>query len=262
MATLFLDRITERAHMRRLLRARKSVLLAGAAGAGKSALLAELRRQPEAGDPKLVFTSGEGDPADRLRQATLSLLQDHGSAKLSAWLGLEQKASLREARAALERKSAAAVRAKLTESLGEGNYALVLDPAGFLSRSFYELLRDMNRATETPLIVSARSAHMEDIGYATKFAWPREQRLELGPLPAAEAERLLDAEMAAWPQQPANHEAFRTHVLTYAAGNPGTLLGLLSLARRNEYWTGDQIKTHLVTVDFNLGGAASAAAKS
>ncbi|HXE74051.1 MAG TPA: ATP-binding protein [Candidatus Xenobia bacterium] len=257
MAPLFLDRVGEGARLRQLLRARKSVLLTGAAGAGKSALLAELRRQPQAADPKLVFTSGEGDPADRLRQAVLSLLTDRGSGKLSAWLGLAQGTSPREARAALERKSAAAVRAKLTEALGESNYALVLDPAGFLSRGFYELLRDLNRTTETPLVLSARSAHMEDIGYATTFAWPREQRLELGPLPAAEAERLCDAEMAAWARQPANSETFRAHVLTYAAGNPGTLLGLLSLARRTEYWTGDQIKTHLLTVDFNLRGAAA-----
>ncbi len=257
MAAPFLDRVTELGRLRRLLRARKSVLLTGAAGAGKSALLAELQRQPEAGGPKLVLTNGEGDPADRLRQATLSLLQDHGSAKLSAWLGLAKEASLREARAALERKSAAAVRAKLTEALGEGTYALVLDPAGFLSRSFYELLRDMNRATETPLVVSARSAHMEDIGHATKFAWPREQRLELGPLPPAEAERLWEIETTGWPQQPANQEVFRTHVLTYAAGNPGTILGLLRLARRKEYWAGDQIKAHLLTVDFNVRGVAA-----
>jgi hypothetical protein len=217
-------------------------LLYGPAGIGKSALLDELRCHREREKPSIVFSPGTLEPARWLRHVVLALASQN------------RDSSAADARAVRARKSAGALRSALFEALADGNYALVVDPLGFLSRPFYELLRDLERSAGTPLLLVARSPHMEDMGHAARFAWPREQRLALGPLPAGDAERLFDLVLAEWPRRPSNAESFRAHVLDYAAGNPGTLLGLLALARQPTYWAEDTLKTHVLTVDFNVRG--------
>lgn len=259
--TAFLNRQEELARLRTLLQQRKSILLHGPAGIGKSALLCELARERQREEPALIFGSSAAGPAAWLRHAATTLVCNHKFSPLQQWLKLAPRAPAADVKRALARKSVGALRTILGEVLSGAAFALVLDPAGFLSPAFYELLRDLQRAATTPLLLAARSSHMEDIGHATRFAWPQEQRLALGPLPAAEAGQLFDRELAGWPHRPSNLEAFRVHVLRYAAGNPGTLLGLARLAQAKTYWAGDRLKVNLLTIDFNLRGRKAAKGK-
>jgi hypothetical protein len=197
------------------------------------------------------------DPAEWLRVAALALLCQHNLPALRQRLSVSGKPQPGEARKQVKAKSAGALRAILSETLAGAELALAFDPLGFLSRPFYELLRDFHRATAVPFLFVARSPHMEEIGYATKFALPREQCLALSPLPPALSQQLFDTTISAWPRQPDNLESFRAHVLDYASGNPGTILGMLQLARQETYWAGDSVKAHLLTVDFNLPDKAA-----
>lgn len=251
----FLNRHNELERLASLLRQGKSVLVHGPAGTGKTSLLGALRRQPSA--PSLLLGPANLDPAPWMRQVLLTLVCERGLASLCRRLELEAPVGEREARAALARKSGGAARALLFEAFSDAGVAVALDPLGFVSRPLYELLRELGRKTGTPFVFTARSAHMEDIGYVSKFALPQEQRLALGGLPAAEAAHLFESAVAGWPRRPANFEEFRRHVLDYADGNPGTILGLARLARENAYWAGDRLKLHLLTVDFNLQGHAA-----
>lgn len=220
---------------------------------GKSALLGQLEKNQARGDRTLLFSSGALDPGPGARRLLLSLLQKSPPPRLCARLKLGPRPTTAEAQAVLAGKSAGAARALLLEALAGNDFAVVLDPVGFLSRPSNEMLRDLERVTNTPLVLAAASPHMEDIGYATRFAWPREQRLPLGPLGDREMALLYEQGIGGWARQPANEAAFREHVLDTAAGNPGTLLGLLRLAAEDAYWAGDSLKFHLLTVDFNLG---------
>jgi hypothetical protein len=251
-ATAFLNRTAELERLRGLLGQGKSILLTGPSGIGKTAVLEELRRQGSPGRRELVVSAGNVDPAEWLRAVVQALLCHQDLPSLRQRLYLPATPKREEVRAQVKGKSAGALRAILFETQAGAKLAFALDPLGFLSRPFYELLRDFHRATGIPLVLAGRSPHMEEIGYATKFALPREQCLGLGPLPATLAEGLFDATVSAWPRQPNNLKAFRSHVLDYAAGNPGTLLGLLRLAQEETYWAGDTVKAHLLTVDFNL----------
>jgi len=226
-------------------------------------LLAELYQRRQPGDPALLFPSGALQPTPWLRQLLLALAVQPDAQRLRERLRLSPQAEAADVRAAVARKSAGALRELLIAALRDSPCAVVLDPLGFVSRAFFELLRELERAAPTPLVLAARSAHMEDIGHATRFYWPREQRIALGPLGSEETAGLFDAALAAWPRRPANLETFREHALLYAAGNPGVLLGLLRLGQQSTYWAGDTLKIHLLTVDFNVGvGGAGASAST
>lgn len=256
---LFLDRETELARLQTLLRKGKSLLLYGPAGIGKSTLLAELHQRRQAEFPALLFSSGLLKPVVWSRQLVLDLAVQSSSRSLREQLRLAPQAGPADVRVALSRRHAGALREILTIALKDSSHAVVLDPLGFVSQSFFELLHDLKRMTHTPLVLVARSPHMEDIGYATRFYWPREQRLCLGPLGSEGAVRLFETALAAWPRRPDNLETFREHALNYAAGNPGVLLGLLGLGQKSTYWTGNRLKVHLLTVDFNVGSASASA---
>lgn len=254
----FLNRAAELARLRTLLQARKSILLYGPAGIGKSSLLQELRSERKPQDPQLLFSSGQLEPAPWLRHVTSFLVDDDARARPSARPGSKAASGRSEARGVVSGRSAKALRAILFKALSQGSFVLVVDPVGFVSLSFYKLLRDLERATQTPLVLVARSPHMEDIGYATHFAWPREQRLSLGPLPPEEAARLFELATQDLVPHPANWDSFRAQILDYARGNPGTLVTLATMAHQPSYWAQGTLKLHLLIVDFNLRGTSAA----
>lgn len=250
--TLFLNRGVELERLHSLLQSRKSALLHGPAGIGKTALLQELAATPGPREPRLILASADGEPGRWLRRALSALLSQHSPPRLLIALSLHERPTPTDAQRALGRKSAGALRHMLAESLANGEYALALDPTHFLSRASYELLRDLGRTTGAPLLFSAHSTYMDDIGYGAKFALPRGQRMALGPLPAEEMEILFEEGARRLSRSPANLADFREHTLSYAKGNPGTLLGLLRLASEARYWAGENLKIHLLTVDINL----------
>ena len=256
----FLNREAELARLESLLAKGKSFLLHGPAGIGKSSLLGEVNRRGRFEGRAALFSPGNLGPTPWLRQVLFTLARHDSARGLRARLKLGPEPAPAQASSVLKRKRVGALRELLVNTLTEeGHCVLVLDPLGFVSRAFFELLRDLERATHTPLVLVARSDHMEDIGYATRFYWPRDQRVALGPLPPEEAARLFDAGVGAWPRRADNLETFRGHALNYAAGNPGVLLGLLHLGQKATYWTGNTLKIHLLTVDFNVGGASASA---
>jgi len=223
---------------------------------GKTVLLQQIAAARSPREPHLILALADREPGRWLRGVVLGLLSQHSPPRLMKALSLGETPSALDAQRAVVRQSARALRRLLSESLEGGHYALGLDPTYFLSRASYELLRDLTRTTGTPLIFSAHSGYMDDIGYAAKFALPREQRIALGSLPADEMAVLFDKEVRQFSRAPANLEAFREHALNYAKGNPGTLLGLLRLAGQQRYWAGESLKIHLLTVDFNLPRAS------
>ena len=250
--TFFLNRRVELVRLHSLLQSRKSALVHGPAGMGKTALLQQIAAARSPREPHLILALADREPGRWLRGLVLGLLSQHSPPRLMKALSLGETPSALDAQRAVVRQSARALRRLLSESLEGGHYALGLDPTYFLSRASYKLLRDLTRTTGTPLIFSAHSGYMDDIGYATKFALPREQRLALGPLPEEAMARLFGDGVRRLSRAPANLEMFREHALSYAKGNPGTLLGLLRLAAEERSWLGENLKIHLLTVDVNL----------
>src|SRR3990172_6652655 len=163
----FLNREAELARLESLLAKGKSFLLHGPAGIGKSSLLGEVNRRGRFEGRAALSSPGTLGPPPWLRQVPFTLARHDSARGLRARLKLGPEPAPAQASSVLKRKRAGALRELLVNTLTEeGHYVLVLDPLGFVSRAFFELLRDLERATHTPLVLVARSDHMEDIGYA------------------------------------------------------------------------------------------------
>jgi energy-coupling factor transporter ATP-binding protein EcfA2 len=254
----FLNRAAELKRLQRLFREGKSFLVHGPAGIGKSALLAEANRLDDHKDRTLLFTPGNLGRAPWLRETIVLLATRPGHmCRSMKWPKLRGNAGSEEIKAAVAKLSGPALQALLFDAFTKKPFTLILDPLEFMSRQLYELLRDVERITQTPLVFVARSPHMEAIGNATRFYWPRDQHVALGPLLSDDAEKLFDLRIALWEKLPKNMHEFRQHILDYADGNPGTLLRLMEMAPSNTYWSGGAIKIHLLTVDSNIPSFSS-----
>lgn len=217
------------------LAARQGFLLHGPAGIGKTTLMKSLL--PDF--PAVLYC-----PAVASREAAFAAL----------WAALRR---VRPALAARNPATAPAIasRGRVRDALGAGHYTVVLDHLRRPSLVAANALRKLTLALGTPLVVIARTPHMEDLGALYSLYPGSNDRLALDPWPPEIAGAFFDQAFAA-EQRPANWPDFRRQALAAAAGNPGALLGILSLARDQRYRRADHLLFAPLYIDLCLGRGA------
>ena len=217
---------------------RRSFLLHGPAGVGKTCLLASLLPRfpqwlycPQAPDSRSVF------------QAMAAALRTVGNLIVAAKLRGKESG-----------RSALALKGIVSEALRAGSYGVVLDHLNAPSQALASDLKELVRTTGTPLLAVARSAHMEDAGFLLPLFPDRRDRFELRNFDRTRAlafarEAAGNANLAA-----ANLEEFLLRAVDLSRGNPGALLALLTLAGQTRYRSGDSIKIAPLYIDFRLEG--------
>lgn len=220
---------------------RGSFLLHGPSGVGKTLLLNSLLPRfpqwlycPHAPDSRSAFQS--------LEAALSSTREPLPPARLTA----------KSPRA----PSAVALKGIVAEALRAGRYGVVLDHLNAPSQAFASDLKELVRATDTPLLAVARSAHMEDAGFLLPLFPDRRDRFELRNFDRARAlafarEAARNINLAA-----ANLEEFLQRAAELCGGNPGALLALLARAREPRYRSGESIKIAPLYIDFRLEGVS------
>ena len=138
-------------------------------------------------------------------------------------------------------------------ALAEFPFVLVLDDVAGPSRVVTGLIKEFSDYDQRPIIFAARTPHMEDIGGLQPMCADRSERLELKNLPAPIALEFARQEAIRAGVAAKNLEATLHSIVAWSGGNPGGILRMLKMAGMEKYRTEDQVKAHVLYLDFLMG---------
>jgi hypothetical protein len=233
--TAAVDRTEELIRLREQTQKRKSMLVFGPEGVGKSRLLQQFVKM----EPLALYVSQTGSP----RELMLSILQ---SLRASGQKGIRFPANGMSC-------STNSLRAAVDTALEQFPFFLVLDQVSGPSRVVTGIIKDLNYYDRTPIIFAARTHHMEDIGTLQPLCSDRSERTEVknfAPVTALEFAR-IQAERAGL--HGANLQPALESMVEWSQGNPGSLIQMVAMAKLPKYRMEDQIKVHVLYLDHLMG---------
>lgn len=152
-----------------------------------------------------------------------------------------------------ESLSSSGLKGVVQRALGVHPFSLVLDQISAPSRVVAALIKDLNYFDRTPAVFAARTPHMEDIGALQPMCALSSERLELKELTAA-----IALEFAWWEARKSDLRASNLdevlRLFAYSSkGNPGAIVQMVKMAHFPRYRAGDQIKAHVLYLDYRMG---------
>jgi len=228
------EREEELGRLRNQARIRKSLLVHGSEGVGKSRLL-----QTFAGSqPLAVYIPQMRSP----REFVMTLIQALHSA--------DGKVKLPGNIAAL---STSSLKGIVHRALDTQPFLMVLDHLDAPSRVVTGMIKDLHYYGRTPVIFASRSPHMEDIGALRPLCANKAERLEVKNFPPQVALEFAQREAERTELWASNLETVLSSLVEWSDGNPGAILKMLKMAQLPQYRAGDQIKSHILYVDYCMG---------
>jgi len=215
-------------------RIRKSMLVFGPEGVGKSRLLRAFVE-----NQRLALYVGQMRSP---REFAMALLQ----ALHSADDGLRMPENI----SAL---STSSLKGIIHRAFDAHSFLMVLDHLDTPSRVVTGMIKDLHYYGRTPVIFASRSPHMEDIGALRPLCANKSERLELKNLPPQAALEFARREAERIKLWSSNLDAILPSLVEWSDGNPGAILQMLKMAHLPQYRAVDQIKSHILYVDYRMG---------
>jgi hypothetical protein len=229
------DRVEEMARLQAQVQRRKSMLVFGPETVGKTRLLESfIKTQPLA----------------------LSISQFQSPRDLM--LGLVEKLRVLNKRdvrlpSNLKTLSTSSLKGVVQRALDQGPFLLVLDHLAGPSRVVTGMIKDLNYYGRTPVILASRTPHMEDIGTLQSMCADRSERTEMKNLTPPVALEFAHREAERTSLWASNLEHALHSLVEWSEGNPGSILYMLKMAQLPKYRMGDQIKAHVLYLDYRMG---------
>jgi type IV secretory pathway ATPase VirB11/archaellum biosynthesis ATPase len=151
MDDFIFDREEELQALKQRLQKRKSFLLHGPAGVGKTLLIRSLLPQV----PAALYCENTATTQVVFRSVAQALFERRDQ-------GVQTSCRNRDG---VHAKSAVSLKGIVMEALREGSYSIVMDHLNRPSQSFATTVREIISWCSTPVIPVARSSHMEDTGF-------------------------------------------------------------------------------------------------
>lgn len=236
----FFGREAEIEGLRRRLGKRRPFLVHGPSGVGKTFLVQ--RVVPEF--PQVLYSPESASPQIVFRNLALALLTAGAPRLLRAFAG--------QPTAAIQAKSATAVKGIVMDALREGSYCVVLDHLKLPSYAFAAAVREIMGWGGTAVVTVARSAHMENLGFLQPFYPERSDRFEIRGFPPTVAERFIEEAAQRVGLSAENIGEFFERMLEFSQGNPGAILSMLEMAKHTQYRSAENIKITPLYLDFRL----------
>lgn len=233
------DRVEETEQLRQRLAGRRSFLLHGPTGVGKTLLLSLVL--PEFPD---ILYSPQNPTTQAMcwNLAGLLLVAAHPVFAKACPNGL----------LSLQAKTAVSIKGLLRDALWNSTYFVVLDHLMRPSQSLAASIREMMLNWSVPVVTVSRSVHMEDVGFVLPLFPDRTEKFgvrnfdpdtaHLFAAVCAEREGLIAENLA----------QFLDKIVEYSDGNPGAMLKMIHLARDPKYFHGNQIKITPLYIDYKI----------
>ncbi|MGD0732989.1 MAG: ATP-binding protein [Terracidiphilus sp.] len=141
----------------------------------------------------------------------------------------------------------------LQRALDQHPFLLVLDHLAGPSRVVTGLIKDLNYFDRTPVIFVARTPHMEDIGALQPMCASKSERLELREFAPPIALEFAKREASRTGLWASNLDHVLHQLVDWCNGNPGSIVHMLKMAHFPRYYAGDQIKVHVLYLDYRMG---------
>jgi GTPase SAR1 family protein len=228
------ERKEEIDRLRNQAKIRKSLLVFGPEGVGKSRLLQTFVDS----QPLALYVGQTRSP----RQLVLTLL--HALHFADKAIGVPGNVGT---------LSTSSLKSIVNRALDTRPFLMVLDHLDAPSRVVTGIVKDLHYYGRTPVIFASRSPHMEDIGALRPLCADKSERLELKNWPPQIALEFAQREAERIQLSASNLEAVLPSFVEWSDGNPGSILHMLKMAHLPQYRAGDQIKAHILYVDYRMG---------
>jgi hypothetical protein len=229
------DRAEEMARLQAQAQRQKSMLIFGPESVGKTRLLENfVKTQPLALYVRQVQTP---------RDLVLTLVE-----RL-------QSLSQRNVRLPANPKvlSTSSLKGMIQKALDQAPFSLVLDHLSGPSRVVTGMIKEMNYYGRTPVVFASRTPHMEDIGALQPMCADRSERVELKNFSASIALEFAQREAEKTALWASNLDHALHSLVEWSEGNPGSILRMIKMAHLPKYRMGDQIKAHVLYLDYRMG---------
>ena len=240
------SRAEELDSLRKRFASRRSTLVHGPSGVGKTLLLQQV--MPEFGEvlycpasvsPQAVFRSFAELLAAKRDATVLRICRGSADAFLS--------------------KSSVSLKGIVMDALRAANYLVVLDHLNRPSSALAAMVSEVMLSCSTPVVAVARSAHMEDAGYVLPLLPDRSERLAIKNFDA-ETAKVFAVEVASQQQLAAeNLNSVLDSMIKCSEGNPGAILRMIAMAKQLKYRCDNHIKWSPLYIDFLMEWAAVSA---
>ena len=228
------EREEELGRLRSQVKIRKSLLVFGPEGVGKSRLL----RAFVEGQPLALYSAQTRSP----RELLIALLQA---------LHIADEAI--EVPGNIGALSSSSLKGIVHRALDAQPFFMVLDHLDGPSRVVTGMIKNLHYYGRTPVIFASRSPHMEDIGALRPLCANKSERLEVKNWPQEIALEFARREAERIHLRASNLETILSALVEWSDGNPGAILHMLKMAQLPQYRAGDQIKAHILYVDYRMG---------
>jgi hypothetical protein len=238
--TAIYGRDVELEQLRQMVFQRRSFLVHGHAGVGKTLLLKHLAGEVS----KMLYCDESSSSQTVFRKLAAGLFARKNRHVLQAC----RTGRLLD----LKDKSAVSLRGIVADALREERYWIVLDHVQSSSQSFAASLKDACNWTETPVVAAARSAHMEDVGFLLPMFAVRSGKFFLRNFDSDTATKFAVRTAQEMHFDAENRDEAIQKIVRYSKGSPGAIIAMLQMAASPKYVTQQHVKLSPLYIDFWL----------
>jgi adenylate kinase family enzyme len=252
----FVDRGKECERLREAVLSRRSLMIMGPEGIGKTTLaLKVIAELPLPLQQRCLYVSAVNDLQDLLRKSIVTAFEAGDT-------GLRQEIrSAGVSRAAfpawLRRQSSSRLRGMLYRTVGAAAYRIFLDHFPPLTPALARVVKELFWMRDTPVyLISSLQTESEIFKAGHFFYWGENDLLRLGPLPTSDARALLDRCIQRFGLAHLDLEGFGEEVLDLSRRVPGAIVDMCKLATNPRYQFDSRVKTKLLRIDYLMRGCA------